>query len=250
MKKSLKKLVVICSSFALSLGITSNMYASTSQSSTAENTKLTAMFNTAAAQAAQGNRLDRCINVTVKNSSGQRFLIKAFKYGETVKELTPNQYTETYVMSSDEKYVTPITSNNSDSPMVRASIDFSDGGWDKSISVKASLSLTYSQYSDKYVLNSVRGSWTVDDATVSLSNRYLIYTCRDKFDGSQCTEQLPSSNYFNYNTNYTKQIQNAPGSILAARSEVKLTHGSSNWIFSFPAIKFNNGVEFGAGSGK
>ncbi|NLV36566.1 MAG: hypothetical protein GXY17_07825 [Clostridiaceae bacterium] len=120
-----------------------------------------------------------------------------------------------------------------------------DEMWDGSISVKTYSTIYYSVDSSgptgTALLTKVTGGWYIDDRTVSVSNRKVIYVTNGwgptGYFLNQRVEKNASANTFTYYTGFNKWIFNDsgyPGNMLGCRTECTLKHGSASvWYLTF-----------------
>lgn len=221
---------------ALVLSITIGLPAFANQTAISDK-KVKDMYRDAAIQ----NQVNKSVYATAVNERGHKFKLKAYKYGNTIKT-GENEYTETYVMSSEKA---DEADDSSVDKQGLARTLFSDDDWDDSLSVHAYMTMTYTNSGGYYKLTNVTGQWVIADSTVTISNRKVTYTCNHiTLAPNQTTVKNPTGNSFNYNTGYTNSITNTPTGILGMNMEVKCKHASSTWTFNFVRTIFNNGVDF------
>ncbi len=171
---------------------------------------------------------------------GSAYTVALFEYTPaTVSDGT--SHTKTYVYSTQPEYVTPKANGNTQS----------NAGWDDSISVYGYITVTYnsrpfSSSSDitEYLLTKVSGGWEQSDSSVSMSNRFVAYTCQYMFAPSQVTWKYPTSNTFSYNTGYSTYVpDDSASAVLGAQCSVDLSHGSSSrWTLTTQANVFANDI--------
>lgn len=234
---------------------------------TIDNQNINSVFNDAVKNYNNGKYSKDVRNVNLTNSSGKCFHVKLFKYNEKYNSKN-NEYSETYVLSTEKQYVSTDNTLSKDS-FTTASFNIlrnksiyssnkgfklaalSDEEWDPSISVKAYLTLTYDKnLSGKYLLTKVSGGWYKADSSVSISNRYVLMACQDPYALSQRLVKTPTSNTFSYNTGFTKYVNSdLTPACLQVYTTTKLTHSTSVWYLDFFLAKFSNCVDIGPGEG-
>lgn len=150
-------------------------------------------------------------------------------------------YTKTYVYSTQAEYVTPKANGNTQT----------NTGWDDSISVYGYITITYNSrpFSSgsnitEYLLTKVSGGWERSDSSVSMSNRFVAYTCQYIFALAQVTWKYPGSNTFSYNTGYSTYVpDDGATAVLGAQCSVDLTRGPySQWTLTTQANVFVNSI--------
>lgn len=174
---------------------------------------------------------------TIKNSNGAEYKVKAFKLYESAKTVNSNEYTQTYLISTDKENIVPMGTVNDP-------VDT----WDDSLSVHGYLTIVYTVedtdeelYGDEYLLKSVNGKWIIDDTSVSILDRNVVMVCRDFTDYSQRIEKYPSSNQFSYNTGFTYAVNEyMTYGMVGAVSTATLEHGTSTWEFELQNYIINN----------
>lgn len=158
---------------------------------------------------------------------GSIYTVELFEYTPATLS-NETSCTKTYVYSTQSEYVTPKAIGNTQT----------NTGWDDSISVYGYITVTYnsrktSQDSDvtEYLLTNVSGGWEKNDSSVSMSNRFVAYTCQYIYSLSQVDWEYPTSNTFNYNTGYATYVpDDSTSAVLGAQCSVDLAHGtSSRW---------------------
>lgn len=169
------------------------------------------------------------------SDDGTIYNVDIFEY-DSPSLCSPNEESNTYVLSIEPSYITLASSNSSSASV-----------WDSSYSVKASLTINYKTSSSggltTYLLTSVSGSWSISDSSVSLSDRELVYACLSGTVLSQYTTRSLASNSFTCTTGYSTYVVNDNVlSVMGASTSVTLSHGSSSkWTLDLECSKFNNG---------
>lgn len=179
--------------------------------------------------------------VTLTSDDGSAFDVAVYEYTPaTTRSTDTGEISKTFVYSVQSEYVTPRAYGST----------LSGTGWDDSYSVYGYITIVYNSqpYNStgiyEYLLTSVYGGWDRSDSTVSLSNRYVAYTCQSVFHQDQVTQQEPTSNTFNYSTGYDDYVaDDSSTAVLGATSSVTLKHGSaSSWTLSTSANLFVNDI--------
>lgn len=171
---------------------------------------------------------------------GSTYTISLFEYtpAATSKETT---HTKTYVYSTQPEYVTPRAYGDTQT----------NTGWDNSISVYGYITITYNSrpYSSnsnvtEYLLTNVSGGWEKSDSYVSMSNRFVAYTCQYVFAQNQVAWKYPTTNTFSYSTGYGTYVpDDNTTAVLGAQCSVDLSHGSSSkWTLTTQANVFANDI--------
>lgn len=171
---------------------------------------------------------------------GSTYTVELFEYTPAATS-NATEHTKTYVYSTEAEYVTPRANGNTQT----------NTGWDDSISVYGYITVTYnskphtvnSNITD-YLLTKVSGGWERKDSSVSMSNRYVAYTCQYVFALNQVTHQYPTTNTFSYNTGYSTYVpDDGLSSVLGGQCSVDLAHGSSSrWKLTTQANVFENNI--------
>lgn len=172
---------------------------------------------------------------TLINEDGSSYDVAIFKYEPECYNINDNN-TATYVYALNDAYL-----KTSDETLNRTK-------WDNSVSVFGSVTIVFDRksgtVSDEYLLTRVYGSWTKKDSSVIITDREVIYACLDGTSMSQWVSKKPTSNSFDYTTNFTQYVpETLAGSVLGATSRMSLKHGqSSTWTLTVPATLFGNDV--------
>jgi hypothetical protein len=225
--------------------------------SQSEKDKMNTLFDKAAKQ----NHYKSDKYAYIGNDSGPKYKVKMFNIDE---QTASDEFTQTYVFSTEEQYVEPVKpvdstlslgysqettawnnifNINNINTVVKKLSTQNNNDWDESISVYGTLTITYTRTGAYYLITNVAGGWTISDSSVSLSNRIVNYACYDPttYD-TQNKEKKPTSNSFSYATGFTKSAEStSEGVVIAANSRVTLTHGSSVWQLQIPNTIVDNG---------
>jgi uncharacterized cupin superfamily protein len=171
---------------------------------------------------------------------GSTYSVALFEYTPASTSNETSQ-TKTYVYSTQAAYVTPRSNGNTQT----------NTGWDDSISVYGYITVTYNSrpYGSKanvteYLLTKVSGGWQRSDSSVSMSNRFVAYTCQYMFQRDQVTWKYPTTNTFSYKTGYSTYVpDDGTTAVLGAQCSVDLSHGtSSRWTLTTQANVFVNDI--------
>lgn len=174
------------------------------------------------------------------SEDGNTYTVNLFEYASAA---TANEtaHTKTYVYSTQAEYVTPKANGNTQSST----------GWDDSISVYGYIKVTYNSRPNgansnvtEYLLTNVSGGWEKSDSTVSMSNRFVAYTCQYVFALNQVDWKHPTGNTFSFKTEYSTYVpDDNTTAVLGAQSSVDLSHGSSSrWTLTVQANVFANDI--------
>ena len=161
--------------------------------------------------------------VILSDDAGDKFFVKAFEYvPATSYNVITEEHSKTYVYCVSPEYITPYTNGNTQT----------NGGWDSTYSVYGSVTVTYNtrphdnSVAEEYLLTKVSGSWEIKDRSVSISDRFVAYTCQGVGEQSQITQKTPTSNSFSYSTGYKNYVtDDTISTIVGAHSEVTLKRG-------------------------
>lgn len=173
---------------------------------------------------------------TLENAAGDVYNVQLFEYSPATVS-TEDEVTQTFVFSTDSDYVTPMSTHSQ-----------TNEGWDSSISVYGYLTIKYSRgtYNSTYtyLLTNVSGGWEREDSSVTITDRYVAYTCQSVLDNSQLTYKYPSANTFNYPTGYSTYIyDDSLSAVVGAVSIADLQHGSSSaWQLITRAFIIENDI--------
>ncbi|WP_411676818.1 hypothetical protein [Caproicibacter sp.] len=193
------------------------------------------MFNIAVSNYKRSNQ--KPIYATLINKkTNSKFNLQVFISKKKDNNST-NSKSITYLFSTDTPYVQPDSIQT-------------DGGqtkkeWDGSFSVQGYVTLVYStdnSNGNKVLLTNVNGGWYQEDLTTKISDREVIYACEDPVTYfSQHVEKYPSSNTFNYNTNFSHYVlEDGKGTMCGADISCTLQHGSDSWTFNLNNNLFDN----------
>lgn len=147
--------------------------------------------------------------------------------------------TQTYLFSTDKKYVTPYNTIQPDGEQTKSD-------WDGSISVKGYVTLEYNSYDTSkghtVLLTNVNGGWDQEDITTYISDRSVTYACEDPVTYfSQHADQYPTSNSFSYNTGFSHAVLDSGlGTMCGADISCTLHHGTGSWILEINNNLFDN----------
>ncbi len=112
-------------------------------------------------------------------------------------------------------------------------------GYDSHGTMSSYLTINYSISNSKYLLYSVKPSWTFYDTSVSIVSRALYYACYGP-GINQWTQVYPYSNV-TYNTGYSVYVPDEYGYGLGATLELTLqAAGGSRWEVNIYNPLFNN----------
>lgn len=176
----------------------------------------------------------RC-QVTLESENGTKYLVDAYKLPTTRSADDEDSSSITFVYSLDKDNMTLLT---------RAmSID----EWDDSEGVNGYITIDFDSRKEdgitEYLLENVSGGWRVDDGSISLSDRFVAYTCQDIQDLYQTDWKEPTKNTFDYDTNFTDYAYEVNAGVLGACSSVNLNRGSSStWQLIVECNYFDNNI--------
>lgn len=213
-----------------------------------DNAKLSEMFNGAVSQYQQDLKNGKQPDVKYANltdPSGNKYLVKAFRYKDQNEKLDENTYTQTYVMSNAKEYVQPATSDGK--PIMSAFYTLPKAEYEPTGTVLFSITLTYNRnYVGDYLLTNVSGGWSIVGTGTTLSNLRVTYAGYDLASYYSQWDSYPTAYSFNYNTGYTRYVNSdAAGSVMGASTHAHIKHGtSSEWEWDFKNVLFDNGGFF------
>lgn len=218
----MKRILSIILACVLGFSVNVSAYAEESNESSLS---IRDMFEAAVSSAqARGMSSPLSVDTVLTNENGDVYSVNMYEY---IPDSTSNDdsYTKTFVYSTQAEYVTPRATNTQ-----------TNAGWDNSISVYGYITITYHEREyftnngvSEYLLTKVEGGWEKSDPRVTMSNRYVSYTCQYLFDASQVNWEYPTTNTFSYDTGYdTYIIEDGNSAVLGAVSIVDLAHGSSS----------------------
>lgn len=178
--------------------------------------------------------LSSVISTSISDEDGNIYDIDMFEYAPAAT-VSGDTHTKTFVYSTEAEYITP-----------RASSTQTNAGWDSSVSVYGYLTITYNTSQSQYLLTGVSGGWDIADSYVTITDRYVAYTCQYFANLSQTAYRYPSSNTFSYQTNFSGYIPNdGTTSALGALSIADLAHGvNSRWELRTETMLFSNNYDF------
>lgn len=191
--------------------------------------------------------VDNMVFATIKNSStGETIQVEPTNIVTEIKSTKLNENAELCTKCVEVEFSVPEDTL----PVRRASSSTSEG--DSSGSYRADLTITYVKYYDSsyktnmYLLKTVNGSWTQEDAHVGLHNQSVAYGCngaRPNVSNQNRTINL-SNKSFSINTGFTKYISdNFMGNICGAAMHAKLQRAgnTAKWDFTVTCNVVNNG---------
>lgn len=234
----MKKFTAFVLAFIMCMNLAIPVSAASIQEETSSH-RIQDMFEEAVAnQSRTRSNPSRNCTAELTSDDGDAYAVEVFEYVSKERSAQQTQ-SKTYVFSTQPQYVTPRIFDAHQT----------NDGWDDSISVYGYVTITYDAVTQSngtvyYLLSKVEGGWERDDQTVSMSNRYVAYTCQNVFVQDQITHKYPSSNTFSYNTGYTKSIaDDSSTAVLGAQSAIDLAHGSSSkWTFRVVTNLMENDV--------
>ena len=155
-------------------------------------------------------------------------LLKSEKKGDTeIQEFAVTTFTVTEEEVTNNDHLTTADSGSKD-----------ETKWDESLSVRASITIHYTRTIKNNVnyakVTSASGSWTINDSSVSLSNRKVIIGTSGWPVNTQSVIKTPTGNSWNYTAPSTwEYVSLDAGHNVGADSTVTLKRGtSSSWTLT------------------
>ncbi len=175
---------------------------------------------------------------TIQNDNGDSYNVQMFEYLPGSSS-SGNTHTKTMVYSTSPEYVSPRISHSQ-----------TNSEWDSSISVYGYITIEYQvnmsplyPNTDQYLLTHVSGGWEKSDNYVSITYRYVSFTCQFSFEMGQVSWEYPTTNTFSYDTGYDVYVPNDNFSaVVGALSIAYLQHGTSEWALNTRAYCLENDI--------
>ncbi len=230
MKKIFKKVVATCLSVLMCLIVNIPIYAS-------ENTSdIDRMFKKAYMNASNVDTK----YATLISPTGEKSIVKMFSY-QTEPKYNINgdsqgEKSQTYVVSLEDQYIYPLSSGNQ-----------SREEWDETGGIRAYLTIYYtvshsSGQGDGYLLTRVKGGWERADTSLSLTNKEVLYTCKEGINPDQYEEKYPSGLTFSYSTGFTEPAhEQAFDATCGATSMIDISRSSGKWSLWVTNAVLNEG---------